>query len=119
MKNAAAAKRAFAVFKRRVLDGKDIETVAFAWEVWLTAWLQASQHAADCADTRELMAGLSSVQRRQFTYISRTLADLPVGARRLFWGTPKGSLGGATPLSALVVGRYAEVLAAAKGFAVR
>ena len=56
-------------------------------------------------------------ERRHLEAVSKMLGDLPGGAKLLFFLTPKGSLGRATPLEALAKGKVVEVLAAAEGFA--
>lgn len=58
-------------------------------------------------------------QLQQFESTNRILAKQPEGARRLFWTTRKWSLDGATPLAALVIGRFEEILVAAAGFTER
>ena len=63
------------------------------------------------ADTR--------LDRRYLRAISRTLGDLPSGSKLQFFTSPKGSLGGITPLAALQRGMRAAVMRSAKGFAER
>lgn len=53
---------------------------------------------------------------RQLEAVSRQLGALPGGSKWQFFVTGKGSLGGLTPLQALVAGNYAAVVRAAQGF---
>lgn len=55
-------------------------------------------------------------RRRDLEAVSKELGGLPGGAKLLFFMTPKGSLGGATPLEALARGNVDAVLVAARGF---
>lgn len=57
--------------------------------------------------------------RKQLEAISKKLGDLSGNSKLQFMLTPKGSLGGLTPLEALSKGRYQDVLVAAEGFAKR
>ena len=59
------------------------------------------------------------LERKKVTRVSQALGDLPGGAKLLFMVTPKASLGGATPLSALKDGKLAQVEAAAQAYAER
>ena len=63
---------------------------------------------------------LDSAYRRRYLYqVSRRLDGLPGGSKLQFFVSPKGSLGGITPLEALRQGSLASVLRAAEGFAER
>ena len=57
-----------------------------------------------------------SYKVRQLEVVSRQLGALPGGSKWQFFITGKGSLGGLTPLQALVAGNYAAVMRAAEGF---
>lgn len=57
--------------------------------------------------------------RRQLESICKVLGDLPGGSKLQFFTTPKGSLGGRTPLDALADGDVALVRRAAQGFVER
>lgn len=119
MTESDVARRAFAEYKRRVLTGKSKDEVVFARSVWVAAWLESRARAERHAEALPVAQGLTEPQLQQFESADRILARLPQSARRLFWTTPKWSLGGATPLAALVIGRYEEVRVAAAGFAER
>jgi hypothetical protein len=54
--------------------------------------------------------------RRQLESVCRVLGDLPGGSKLQFFINPRGSLGGRTPLEALVDGQLALVRRAAQGF---
>jgi hypothetical protein len=56
---------------------------------------------------------------RQLESICRVLGGLPGGSKLQFFTTPKGSLGGRTPLDALRNGELALVHCAAEGFVER
>ena len=56
-------------------------------------------------------------QRVQLKAVTRTLGDLPGGAKLQFFLTRKGSLGGATPLEALAQGKLQQVKDVATAFA--
>jgi hypothetical protein len=58
-------------------------------------------------------------ERRHLEAVSKILADLPGGAKWLFFSTPKGSLSGRTPLQALARGELAAVKTSAEGYADR
>lgn len=58
-------------------------------------------------------------ERRHLEAISRLLGDLPGSAKLQFFMAPKASLGGATPLDALLRGRYAVVREAAEAYVKR
>jgi len=55
--------------------------------------------------------------RRHLEAVSKVLGDLPGGSKLQFFLTPKGSLGGETPLQALAAGRVAKVKDVAAAFA--
>ena len=57
--------------------------------------------------------------RRQLALVSKMLGALPGGSKLQFFTTPKGSLGGQTPLEALADRKFAAVHRAAQGFAER
>ena len=57
--------------------------------------------------------------RRQMASVCKLLGGLPSGSKLQFFSTPKGSLGGQTPLDALADRRFAAVRRAAQGFAER
>lgn len=57
--------------------------------------------------------------QRRLETITTLLGDLPGGSKWQFFTKPKWSLGGVTPLEALIEGRYAHVRVAARGFAER
>jgi hypothetical protein len=59
------------------------------------------------------------LERRQLEAVSHILGDLAGWEKWQFFTTPKGSLGGVSPLDALKKGKYAEVRRAAEGFAKR
>lgn len=61
----------------------------------------------------------SNFDRRQLESITKALGDLPGLSKLQFFLTPKHSLGGVTPLQALVQGKFEEVKASAQGFAER
>lgn len=61
----------------------------------------------------------SSNSRRHISAVCRLLGDLSGPSKLQFFSTPKASLGGATPLEALLQRRFAAVKAAAEGFAGR
>ncbi len=54
--------------------------------------------------------------RRQIEAVCQTLGELPGASKWQFFSTPKGSLGGKTPLEALKSGKFSMVKAAAEGF---
>lgn len=56
-------------------------------------------------------------ERKQLETVSKILGDLPGGAKLQFFMNPKGSLGGVTPLEALLHGQLAGVRSTAEGFA--
>ena len=56
---------------------------------------------------------------RQLASISKVLCDLRCGSKLQFFTTPKGSLGGQTPLEALADRKFAAVRRTAQGFAER
>ncbi|MEB2122847.1 hypothetical protein VDS34_06035 [Xanthomonas campestris pv. campestris] len=56
-------------------------------------------------------------ERKHLDVITRILGDLPGGSKMQFFLTPKGSLGGATPLQALADGRFKKVKDIAAAFA--
>jgi hypothetical protein len=58
----------------------------------------------------------SSKSGRHLNAVCRLLGELSGPSKLQFFSTPKASLGGATPLEALLQRRYAEVKAAAEGF---
>lgn len=58
-------------------------------------------------------------QPRHLGAVSRILGDLPGGSKLQFFMTPKGSLGGQTPLEALADRKFAAVRRTAQGFAER
>jgi len=57
--------------------------------------------------------------RRRVESVCKLLGDLPGGSKLQFFTTPKGSLGGRTPLEALASGNLAAVRTAAMGFVER
>lgn len=57
--------------------------------------------------------------RRQLAAITKLLGSLAGGSKWQFFTSAKGSLGSVTPLEALLADRYADVRAAALGFAAR
>jgi len=57
--------------------------------------------------------------RRLLWAVTKRLGDIPGGSKLQFFQTPKGSLGGLTPLEALHLGKIREVNVAAEGFAGR
>lgn len=57
--------------------------------------------------------------RRQLATVSKLLADLSGESKLQFFTTPKGSLGGQTPLEALADRKFAAVRRTAQGFAER
>jgi hypothetical protein len=65
--------------------------------------------------TKQLAAIEATVPRG----VRRVLRSLPCGSRLQFYSTPKGSLGGLTPIAALSAGKVAEVRRAAEGFVER
>ena len=62
---------------------------------------------------------LAAIETNVPTAVRRVLSELPIGSRLQFYGSPKGSLGGLTPLAALMDGKVAAVRRAAQGFAER
>jgi hypothetical protein len=56
---------------------------------------------------------------RQLRLIRNVLTGSSIGIQWIFLTTPKGSLGGLTPLQALALGRYAEVRVTARGWVER
>lgn len=58
-------------------------------------------------------------ERRHLEAVSKLLGDLPGAAKLQFFLTPKGSLGGVSPLDALSNGDYSSVRATAEGFTQR
>lgn len=60
-----------------------------------------------------------SYDRKQLGAVTKRLGELPGGSKLQFFETPKGSLGGLTPLQALHLGQAAAVNVAAEGFASR
>lgn len=58
-------------------------------------------------------------ERRHLEETARLLGDLPGGSKWQFFNTPKGYLGGVTPLAALLDGKFQQVKTAAEGFAER
>ena len=61
----------------------------------------------------------SRYQRSHIEGVSKILGELPGTSKLQFFLTPKGSLGGKTPLDALADGQYSSVKVAAEGFAQR
>lgn len=61
--------------------------------------------------------GDARYDRKQLEAVTKVLGDLPGGAKLQFFLTPKGSLGGDTPLQALAAGRAAKVKDVAAAFA--
>ncbi len=61
----------------------------------------------------------SRYDRRHLEAVSKLLGDLPGATKLQFMSTPKGSLGGLTPLEALAKGHFAATKVAAEGFAQR
>ena len=59
----------------------------------------------------------SIVKRSDIEAISELLLDLDGSSKWQFFTTPKLTLGGATPLEALVKGKFQDVAFAARGFA--
>ena len=57
--------------------------------------------------------------RRQMASVSKLLGGLQAGSKLQFFSTPKGSLGGQTPLEALADRKFAAVRRTAQGFAER
>lgn len=57
--------------------------------------------------------------RRQMASVCKLIGDLPGGSKLQFFTTPKGSLGGQTPLDALADRKFAAVRRTAQGFAER
>lgn len=57
--------------------------------------------------------------RRQMASVCKLLGSLPGGSKLQFFTTPKGSLGGQTPLEALADRKFAAVRRTAQGFAER
>jgi hypothetical protein len=57
--------------------------------------------------------------RKQLWAVTKRLGELPDGSKLQFFQTPKGSLGGLTPLQALRLGQAAAVNIAAEGFGSR
>lgn len=55
--------------------------------------------------------------RKHLGAISKCLGELSGGSKLQFFQTPKGSLGGLTPLQAICLGQFASVKVAAEGFA--
>lgn len=53
---------------------------------------------------------------RQLESVCKRLGALPGGSKWQFFVTRKGSLGGATPLEALLAGDFAAVMLSAEGF---
>ena len=60
-----------------------------------------------------------SNDQKHLQVVTKRLGELPGGSKLQFFNTPKGSLGGITPLQALRLGRVAAVNVAADGFACR
>lgn len=60
----------------------------------------------------------ASYQRRQVQLISEALGSVGSGAKWQFFSTPKGSLGGLTPLQALSLGKFRAVERTARAFAI-
>lgn len=58
-------------------------------------------------------------ERRHLEDTAKLLGDLPGGSKWQFFTSPKGSLGGLTPLDALLKGMLQQVKVAAEGFAQR
>ena len=56
-------------------------------------------------------------RRQQLEAVSRTLGALPGGSKWQFFTSLKGSLGGCTPLEAMVRGDFRQVTMAAEAFA--
>ncbi len=54
--------------------------------------------------------------KAQVAVLCRLLGDLPAGSKWQFFSTRKGSLGGRTPLQAMLDGELAMVKRAAEGF---
>ena len=75
----------------------------------------------DCQGVRLFPAFYADPQykRQQLEEVSRTLGALPSGSKWQFFTCPKGSLGGCTPLEALVRGEFSFVNMAAEAFATR
>lgn len=57
--------------------------------------------------------------RKQLEATTKLLGDLPGSAKLQFFSTPKGSLGGLSPLAALAEGQFSAVKVTAQGFAER
>lgn len=60
-----------------------------------------------------------NIKRRQVYQVCKQLGGLPGGSKLQFFSTPKGSLGGVTPLAALRGGMFSDVMRCAEGFAER
>ena len=75
----------------------------------------------DCQGVRLFPAFYADPQykRQQLEEVSQTLGSLPGGSKWQFFTSRKGSLGGCTPLEALVRGDFGLVKMAAEGFATR
>ena len=73
----------------------------------------------DCQGVRLFPAFYADPQykRQQLEEVSRTLGALPGGSKWQFFTCPKGSLGGCTPLEAMVRGDFRQVTMAAEAFA--
>jgi hypothetical protein len=54
--------------------------------------------------------------RRELEAITKCMGDLAGGSKWQFFTQPRGSLGAVTPLTALLAGRFAKVLASALAF---
>lgn len=61
----------------------------------------------------------SAYKHRQLVALTKLLTDLDGFTKWQFFTTPKGSLGGLTPLEALRQGKFQKVKATARGFAER
>jgi hypothetical protein len=59
------------------------------------------------------------LDRRKLEQVAKSLGEVGGWSKWQFFTTPKGSLGGLTPLDALKKGRYAAVLSAADAFSER
>ena len=57
--------------------------------------------------------------RRQMATVCKIMGDLLGGSKLQFFTTPKGSIGGQTPLEALADRKFAAVRRTAQGFAER
>lgn len=64
-------------------------------------------------------AELDPAGRRRLAVVCQLLGELPGGTKWQFFTGGKGSLGGATPLTALREGKLRQVKATAEGFAER